>query len=154
MRSSPRSRVAGLDDQEIEQAALRYLARRDRTEAQVTGLLRRRGVSAARIAAQLQRLRRLGYLNDKVYARRWAESRIARKPMGRLRLEAELLAQGLDRPLVLNTLDAVYGGRSERDLARDLLRARAAQALSQARQVRLLRSHGFSEETIELVVGS
>ena len=154
MRSSPRSRVADLDDQEIDQVALRYLARRDRTEAQVTGFLRRRGVSAARIVTQIQRLRRLGFLNDHVYARRWAESRIARKPMGRLRLEAELLAQGLDRPLVLNTLDAVYGGRSEPGLARDLLRTRAGKALSQARQVRLLRSHGFSEETIELVLGS
>jgi len=154
VRSSPRSRVAGLDDQEIEQAALRYLARRDRTESQVTSFLRRRGVSAARIAGLRGRLRRLGYLNDDVFARRWAESRIARKPMGRLRLEAELLAQGLDRPVVLNTLGAVYGGRSERDLARDLLQTRAGKALSQARQVRLLRNYGFSEETIELVLGS
>jgi regulatory protein len=140
-------------------AALRYLGRRDRTEAQVAAFLRRRGVSAPRVAAELRRLRILGYLNDEAYARRWAASRLSRKPMGRLRLEAELLAQGVDRALARAALDEAYGGRTERELAEAVLAQRAgtagdraAQAGLRVRQARLLRGRGFSEETIEAVL--
>jgi regulatory protein len=143
------------------QAALRYLARRDRTEAQVAAFLIRRGVSAARASTVVRRLRALGYLNDAAYAQRWAAARLSRKPMGRLRLEAELLAQGVPRALAPAALVEAYGGRSERDLAEALLAQRgsnpgdrAAPVRLRARQARLLRSRGFSEETIEDVIPS
>jgi regulatory protein len=136
-------------------AALRYLALRDRTESQVTAFLTRRGFTAA-IPPLLRRLRSLGYLNDGAYAKRWAAARIARRPMGRARMEAELIGQGLARSLVLSTLDEVYRGRSEQELAQALLRqrGRSGKRTGPSQQARLLQSHGFSEETIEEVVGS
>jgi SOS response regulatory protein OraA/RecX len=71
-------------------------------------------------------------------------------------MEAELIGQGLDRSLVLNTLDEVYRGRSEQELAQALLRqrGRSGSGTGPSQQARLLRSHGFSEEAIEEVVGS
>ncbi|TAJ07029.1 MAG: hypothetical protein EPO61_13685 [Nitrospirae bacterium] len=136
----------------LEQAALRYLTRRDRTEAQVRTYLERAGAAPALIAALLGQFRRRGYVNDAAYAGRWAGARLAQKPMGRERLEAELTAQGFEPPTVATALRQAYEGRNEEDLARRLLRARAA-LRTQAKQAALLRRHGFDEAIIQHLVG-
>jgi regulatory protein len=126
--------------------AIRYLARKDRTEAQVRAHLGRRRVPAAATAGVIRQLRTQGLLDDERYARRWAVQRLARRPMGRERLEAELAAQGLSRRIVAAAADAAYEGISEDDLAR--------RALSRpGRGPAWLRRHGFTEETIEAVAG-
>ena len=137
-------------------SALRYLARRDRTESQVRAFLVRSGVPAGRIPLLLNRLRELGYINDAAYAMRRAEARIIRRPMGRARLEAELIALGLDRSVVEETVEEVYLHRKESDLARKLIRewSRSRSAPGLVQQARRLRGRGFSEETIEEVLGS
>jgi regulatory protein len=137
----------------FEAAALRYLARRDRTEAQVVAFLVRHGASEAQSRGVTRRLRSDGYLDDQAFARRWAEVRISRHPMGRERLEGELQAQGVTASVAARILDEVYRSRSERSLAETLIKMKSGQARSMAHQARLLRSHGFSEETIEEVVG-
>src|SRR5512147_691703 len=71
--------------------AIRYLARWDRTAAQVEQFLLRKGAAPAQIQQTIGRLSDLRYLNDGAYAERWIETRLARRPMGRERLEAELL---------------------------------------------------------------
>ena len=65
--------------------------------------------------------------------------------MGRLRLEAELQAQGLDERIIVNTLEEIYAESSERTVALQLLQARAVTPA-------FLRRRGFSEDTIESVV--
>lgn len=138
-----------------EQAALRYLARRDRTEAQMRIHLTRLGQSSAQIGSVIKRLVERGYLNDERYALRWASERLAHRPMGRERLEAELIGQGLERDLVERTLDQIYGERSERDLALALLRRKqdVRNPASRSGGATLLRRYGFAEETIEAVLG-
>ena len=133
-----------------EQAALRYLARRDRTEAQMRAYLTRLGASSAYVGSVIKRLVEQGYLNDERYALRWASARLARHPMGRERLEAEMMGQGLDRQITERTLEQVYRERNERELALALL--------SRKRDLRnpasLLRRYGFTEETIQAVLGN
>lgn len=138
-----------------ERAALRYLARRDRTQAQLREYLLRMGLSQIGVRHLVARLVRQGYLNDEAYANRWAETRLARRPMGRDRLEAELLAQGLDARLVARTLALVYKDRSERDLAQALLAryAKAGQEGNPRRLDALLKRHGFSEDLIQDILG-
>lgn len=128
----------------VVQAALRYLARRDRSEAHMKAYLSKRGASPVRIRTVLSRLRALGYLDDQAFAQRWARDRIARKPMGRLRLEAELRAQGVEERTIADTLEAIYGETSEQHLASQLLRDRCVTPA-------FLRRRGFSEETIETI---
>src|SRR3972149_10872916 len=70
--------------------AVRYLARWDRTVAQVEQFLRDRGASPAQAKQTIGRLSDLRYLNDRAYAERWVESRLARRPMGRGGVQAEL----------------------------------------------------------------
>jgi regulatory protein len=138
-----------VDVDPIEQAALRYLSRRDRTEAQMRIYLRRLGLSSGKIRVLIKRFLKQGYLNDEAYAVRWATQRVLRLPMGRERLEAELEGQGFDREIVSRTLKLIYEARNECELARRLL-SRKVRAKS---PVSLLRRYGFSEETIEQVIG-
>jgi len=136
----------------LEQAALRYLTRRDRSEAQVRAYLERAGANAASIAALLAQFRRRGYVNDAAYAGRWAEARLAQRPMGRDRLEAELAAQGFDQPTITATVRRAYEGRREEELARALMQTKARR-LTPPKQAALLRRHGFDEEMIRHLVG-
>ena len=127
-----------------ETVALRYLAVRDRTEAQLAAFLARKGVASTRIARLLSRFRAQGYLHDARYAERWARLRLARAPMGRARLIRELTAKGLPDAVVRATADRLYAETSEAECARRLL-ARVPDS------PQVLRRHGFWEETIETV---
>jgi regulatory protein len=125
-----------------EQAAVRYLARRDRTEAQIRTYLDRIGASPAQIRRLIAKFYRMGYLDDHAYARRWARNRIARRPMGRERLELELRGQGLDASIIAAAVEELYAETSERELALKLVEAGGMTP-------GLLRRRGFSEDTIE-----
>lgn len=114
--------------------------------------LERAGASQAQIAALLAQFRRRGYVNDATYAARWAGARLAQKPMGRERLEAELAAQGFEPPTIAAAVAQAYAGRSEDRLARTLLQAKGRH-LAGPKQAALLRRHGFDEETIRQLLG-
>jgi regulatory protein len=141
-RPTRQSLLSGSDA--VAQAALRYLARRDRSEAHMKAYLSKLGASPVRIRTVLSTLRALGYLDDQAFARRWARDRMARKPMGQLRLEAELQAQGLDERAIAHTIEAIYGETGERHLALQLMHDRSVTPA-------YLRRRGFSEDTIEAV---
>lgn len=146
---------AVISTDQVEQAALRYLAQRDRTSAQVAWYLDRRGASRAQVRSVLRRLAKAGYLNDRAFALRWAETRLTRRPMGREALKAELLRQGLAESLVAETLDRLYGHDRERELAKQAIQRVSRRAGdSPSRAARLLRQRGFDQETIDDVVPS
>jgi len=65
--------------------------------------------------------------------------------MGRVRLEAELQAQGVDEHIIFNTVEEIYTATDERIVAVQLLKARAVTPA-------FLRRRGFSEDTIESVL--
>lgn len=129
----------------IHQAALRYLARRPRTIAHMTAYLTRIGASPTGIRSAIAKFQRLGYLDDDAYARQWARDRLARKPMGRERLEQELERQGLEAHIIAVTVEELYSETSEREVALKLAGSRAVTPS-------FLRRWGFSEETIETIV--
>lgn len=131
--------------------ALTYLARKDRSKAEVRRFLKRRGASPPAIEAVLQRLGRYGYVNDEAFAERWARSRLTRGPMGRLRLERELLTKGVGRETARRAVDRVLEGQSERDLAERLLAQRFARRKPRnlAQAVAVLMRHGFDADVIE-----
>src|SRR2546426_308171 len=98
-------------------AAVRYLARGDRSVAQVQRHLAGRGFSGAAIRRALRTLRRLGYVDDEAVALRVAEARLARRPMAREALAAELEARGFFAGAVARAVQRAYGGLSEEALA-------------------------------------
>jgi SOS response regulatory protein OraA/RecX len=148
------SKAAATSDQWLE-LAVRALARSDRTTAQIERLLVAKGASPAQIRATVRRLTSLKYLNDEVFAVRWAERRLARMPMGRARLQDELLGTGCSERIVHATLRATYRKVSEQDLAVQVLTraSQTASAKTPSRVARLLSQRGFDEDTIETVMG-
>ncbi len=136
------------------QIAVRYLARLNRTAAQVERFLQRKGATPLQARQTVDRLSELRYLNDRAYGERWLETRLARQPVGRERLKVELSEKGLDASLI----DAIVGralGNVDQDMwARRALamRERRRRSLSCSQAVRLLRQWGFEEETIERII--
>ena len=136
------------------QLAVRALARRDRTTAQIERLLAAKGASSAQIRAAIRRLTSLKYLDDAAFAARWVDRRLARMPMGCARLQDELLATGCPEPIVLATSRAAYRKVSEKDLAMQVVRTagQASSAQTLGRIARILNQRGFDENTIETVM--
>ena len=98
--------------------AVRYLARWDRTAAQVENFLKNKGATPAQVKQTISRLAELRYLNDCAFAQRWIASRFARKPMGRERLRAELLERGITESLADHAIREALRGVDEEALAR------------------------------------
>lgn len=134
--------------------AVRYLARRDRTVAQVEQFLVNRGASLAEARQTIGRLSDLRYLNDRSFAERWIETRLARRPMGRERLKMELQAKGVAEAVVESVIRKVFREVDEEALARRLLQSRRNRRgrLTASQALRLLRQRGFAEETVERMI--
>lgn len=62
--------------------------------------LRRAGTADSEIAATLERLGELGYLDDAAFARWWGEQRDRHSPRGRRMIEAELREKGVPREVI------------------------------------------------------
>jgi regulatory protein len=133
---------------------VRYLARCDRTAAQVERFLRQKGASPASARRTVARLSALRYLDDCGYARRWIEGCLARRPMGRERLKAELLRRGVAEPLADRTVREVLHEIDEETLARQALRLRqrGGRRLTPVQAARLLRQRGFEEDMVEQII--
>ncbi len=97
--------------------ALRYLSYRDRTVKEVADHLEKKGFQPEAIASTLDKLARLGYLNDERFALTWGRSRLEGKKIGRRRLALELKARGLDQSTVERALAALFTEIDEWDLA-------------------------------------
>jgi len=135
---------------------VRALARSDRTTAQIERLLVAKGASPSQVRAAVLRLKSLRYLDDVAFAARWADRRLARMPMGRARLQEELLATGCPEHIVHATVRATYRKVRERDLAMQVvaMAERSSSVQMRGRIARLLSQRGFDEDTIETVMGS
>src|SRR3989442_11412908 len=103
--------------------AVRYLARGDRSAAQVQRHLAGRGFSGAAIRCALRTLQRLGYVDDEAVALRMAEARFARRPMAREALAAELEARGVSTGAVARAVQHAYAGLSEEAVAQRFLKS-------------------------------
>lgn len=131
--------------------ALRALARSDKTRSQVERVLISRGAPPDSVATVLQRLEDRGYLNDAAYARRWAERRLAMKPMGRRRMTLELLQHDFTDSVAAATIGRVYADVTEMELAARALAQRRSPK-TQAQKGRFLHGRGFTGSIIARVL--
>jgi len=139
-----RSRPSALD------AALSYLGRSERSEAEIRKFLSEKSYSDSEITDGIAALIWYGYLDDQGLAKRIVESKKQRL-VGDLAIEQTLQAKGLD--VTVSTADA-----SSR--AQKLLRAKFATDADThdmkffAKAARLLASRGFREEEIQQALES
>jgi regulatory protein len=132
------------------EVAVRYLARVDKTVAQVERFIQGKGANSTQVQSVVHELERRGYLNDQAYATRWAETRLSRRPMGRERLKAELLQRGFKEQVTERALRNAYQSVSEQELACQALEGRIRRTRP-GQWVRFLRQRGFDDETIQQV---
>jgi len=92
----PRSAPAG-PGPTAWQRALRRLARRDHSEAELRRALLDRGHPEAEVEEAVVRLRAARYLDDAGYAERFARSRLAHQGLGRRRIGQGLRQRGVAR---------------------------------------------------------
>jgi regulatory protein len=88
------------------QRAIRRLARRDHSVAELRQALLEREHEPAEVEEALERLRRERYLDDTGYAERFARSRMVHQGLGRLRVRQGLRQRGVDR----GTIEAGIAG--------------------------------------------
>ena len=94
----------------------KLLGQREHTEKELSLKLQRRGYAAAEIAAVLENLRENGSVNDERFAEKWLDYCRGNKPMGKMRIVAELAKRGVDFTLAKAFVDREYPGEEERDL--------------------------------------
>ena len=132
----------------LRERALRHLARRDHSRAELARKLAAHG-DANEIDAVIERMGELGLQSDTRYAEAFVRGKAGR--FGASRLRSELARRGIDRDLI----DEAIAGEcveSEADRARAVLRGRftepPADAREWARQARFLQTRGFAPELI------
>lgn len=89
------------------EAALRLLDSRPRSEHEMRTRLALRGFDPDTIAAEIERLRNAGLLDDQRFARAWVEDRKRVSPRGTAMLRYELLGRGIDPEAVDAAVDGI-----------------------------------------------
>jgi regulatory protein len=137
-----------MGEPELRERALRHLARREHSRAELARKLASHG-SAVEVDAVLGRLGELGLLSDSRFAAAFVRGRATRFGAGRLR--SELSRRGVDRELI-ETAIADECATPELERARAVWRAKFGTppdaAREWARQARFLQTRGFSAEVI------
>lgn len=106
--------------------AYRYLAKRDRTVAEVRAHLVKRETDAASLEAAIGELIELQYLDDARYVQRYVEDRRRLDGWGPVRITQGLRKMGIDPPLIAPAIAAVSAESEDGDvtLATDLVQRR------------------------------
>ena len=115
-RASSTGARPALDSRRARTVALDLLARKAWTRRDLAARLRRRGAPPDVADAVVAELEARGFVDDRAFAAVWAESRARSRSFGRQRLQEELRARGIARPLVEAAL--VYAFEDTSELAR------------------------------------
>jgi regulatory protein len=141
------------DPTSLHERALRLLARREHSRAELTRKLEQAGFASHDIAPQLDEFERKNWLSD----RRFAESYVAdhRARAGSIKLAYNLRQRGVGDAII----EAVLSDNrdSELERAREVWQKKfncpPADISEKSRHIRFLQSRGFTLETIRQTVG-
>ncbi|WP_193043240.1 recombination regulator RecX [Mycolicibacterium baixiangningiae] len=115
------------DDPNREEQAhaycLRLLTVRARTRAELAGKLTQRGYAEPVAQRVLDRLAKVGLVDDEDFAEQWVRSRHLYAGKGKRALAAELRRKGVDNEVITSSLADIDAG-AERDRAEQLVRDR------------------------------
>lgn len=103
--------------QGAKSVALRFLARRQRTEKEVRDKLRDREFADEEIQKTVENLRELGFLNDEEFARSYIRHQLTLRPKGKLVLKQKLLLLGIQRELADAAVNEAFQETDQTDVA-------------------------------------
>ena len=130
------------------QKAIELLARRSHFRREIAAKLAQRGYEEDEVESTVERLADEGLIDDRETAREFVRGRLARRPMGRVRLQSELGARGVPSDLAGEVLGELYPD-DDLDLARRAARGSGpASRRSPEALARRLDRLGFSSRAI------
>jgi regulatory protein len=106
--------------------ALRVLALRDHSEAELRRKLKTKGYQADEIEASVERLRELGYLDDARFARSFAGSAVRNGRGFGARIKMELSRRGVAAGIIQETLAELGEEFAEAEMLADTIERRFA----------------------------
>ncbi len=136
------------DDKELgraRNAAYRYLTYRPRSRTEIEQKLEEKGFAGPIVQSVLNDLGRLGYINDREFARQWAASRVRLRGFGGRRIERELRNKGVSRDIIHEAVGHVFEDTSEVDIARREAEKKVRNLTRFEPEVRRRRLAGFLE---------
>ena len=138
---------------ELRAKALAFLARREHSRVELAGKLKPHAPCSAAVEAVLNDLTEQGLLSDRRYAEQYSEVR-SRK-YGSLKVTHELRAKGVEDEIIAAAVASAKASEYRTALSvweKKYAKADAAGLEEKARQMRFLRSRGFSEGVIQRVL--
>lgn len=135
--------------------ALNYLSYRPRSEQEIRQYLRGKAMADDQIDQILERLRRVGLVDDTAFAEAWVRNRAATKPRGARALRQELRLKGVAKPIVEEAIADLDEVPQALDAARPrALRLAALPAFEFRRKLGdFLLRRGFDYSVVREVVG-
>jgi regulatory protein len=137
--------------------ALRYLAPRARSSAEVKNYLVQRGGTNIVIEATMGKLRALNYIDDEAFARDWALLRAQSRGCGPKKIAQDLETRGIDPSLIRAAVREAFEQEDELERAREILGKqfrsedlREPRALRRA--VAFLERRGYSDKVISALL--
>ena len=107
----------GTARERVFQRAAKLLAARQRSVAELRErLLAGRGATSSNVEEVIARLREYGYLDDVKFAQSYASLRLRERPIGRRRLERDLIVKKVDRQTASTALDEIFDATPEEEL--------------------------------------
>jgi regulatory protein len=132
--------------------AMQYLTAKDRTMSEMQAYLDEKDFGEADIDATIARLKELGLLDDRRYAQRFVETRLATKPVSRRHLYEQLKGHGLQEEYIREAME-LADSDAERENALQVARKFARQFANlepdkrRQRVLSRLEARGYSYDT-------
>jgi regulatory protein len=143
-----------MGDQAPFDRAVRLLAARPRSTAEIQARLEQSGASPSEVGSAIERLVQLGYLDDRALARTQAELLVREGRMSLRAAQTKLTARGIDAPIAEEAVGALQ--LQDRALAHAALEKRFGpgplRPADEARAFRFLAQRGFDPELVAELV--
>jgi regulatory protein len=143
------------EEHKVLEKALRYLSFRNRSIKELRTFLLGKGYDPEVISRTLTRLEEVGLVDDRAFAKAWAEVRVKSKGMGERLLERELRQKGIKKEAIREAVEGL-GDEEERALSLALARVERLKGLdketAKRRLAGFLQRKGYSGEVVYDVV--
>jgi regulatory protein len=103
----------------VRDYAYMLLSYRSRTEYELRTRLLDRGFRQGSVREVLHSLKQSGLVDDRSFAEKWVEDMHARRPMGRLRAETELMKRRIRDDIIRDVCEKAYAEDTEARLGRE-----------------------------------
>ncbi|MBI5872775.1 MAG: regulatory protein RecX [Candidatus Omnitrophica bacterium] len=108
------------DLSKAKNCALRLIKFRLRSEKEIRDKLKEKEISPEAIEETIGFLKKTGLLDDVLFAKLWAESRVKRQ-LGLSRLRYELNKKGIDKGIIEDALENVSANYNEADAIKEIV---------------------------------